>query len=222
MRAYGSIVILLAISVVICAKPSADDRGADATPPENKLRRAQRYLSKSFSAKGAFRQDFICDGPETDAIFTGTFEVKRKGRYRFTYTEPPGKLLISDGNHSFLYDKINNVVIVDTLSDELPAAFSRLLLGEAADGFTVEELTGTEPNETDLSVFRLVPTSPHPVLRAVLLTLSDTPPYIRRISIVDGGGCIIRTTLQKIEIDTGIPGRRFQFTPPKSAILVTP
>jgi outer membrane lipoprotein-sorting protein len=219
---YRRIIVPFIIMISLCVHTFADDHPPVASEPMDRLRQMQRNLSKSFSAKGSFHQDFLCDGTKAEAVYSGTFEVKRKGRYRFTYSEPPGILLISDGTETFLYDKNENIVIIDHPSDVLPAAIGHFLLGGTVDEFTAEKISSADDPEKTLSVYRLEPSDPHPFVLRILLTLSDKLPFINRISIVDPNGCIIRTTFNNVQLDTGIPNRRFHFIPPKTAVIINP
>ncbi len=182
----------------------------------------RRALAKSFSVKGAFLLDIQCNGSGPSPMFTGTFEVKRRGRYRFQYISPPGKLMISDGTASYVYDKVAGTVILSTETDAVFRALGGMLLGEGDADFAVEKMRGPKAEGDGWTVLRFTPTTPEPLFSQLWMTLSDEPPFIRRVIVVDAGGCIIRTTFSNVQFDTGIKDRRFQFTPPKNAAVVSP
>jgi outer membrane lipoprotein-sorting protein len=194
----------------------------EAAEPVPQLRLIQRELSKIFSLKGEFLQDFQCSMTEIPNRFSGTFELKRKGRYRFNYLVPSGKHFVSDGTFAYVYDSTAGIVILNHPADTLLTAVADLLVGESESNFNIHQMNDPRPTETGLTVLRLIPIAPHPFIRQVLLTISASAPYVRRIIIVDNAGCFIRTTLNRVSINTGIRDKRFRFTPPKNAVILSP
>lgn len=222
MQALFVYIILSVATALFTSAAFGQSFGMETAEPVLPLRKIQRALSKSFSLKGEFTQDFQCNTTEKTARFSGTFELKRKGRYRFNYLVPGGKLMVSDGTDAYVYDSNAGIVIVNHPADTLLTAVAGLLLGESEGNFNVEQMNEPMPTETGLTVLRLTPIVPHPYIRQILLTLSERAPYIRRIIIIDNAGCIIRTTLNQVSIDTGIRDARFRFTPPKNAVILSP
>ena len=203
-------------SDAVSEQPRKSDAGDTVTESMNSFR---GMFSRIFSLKGDFEQDVQCGDANPSSSFSGTFELKRKGRYRFNYKKPKGKTIVSDGERTFVYDRTAHFVSAGS-ADSLLSLLGGLLIGESIDAFEMVPLVAQDAGA--LRVLRFVPRSPDPFVRQVLLTVSNKLPHIRRIVVVDGGGCIIRTTLSNVQINTGIKDRRFRFEPPKNAEVVSP
>ena len=208
---------LPALSEQIETAPSSNE------VPQNALTLFHRSIAKSFSMKGDFSQQVQCAGDSAPPpLFQGTFEIKRKGKYRFTYTRPHGILLVSDGNTTHVYNKHAGLVLTGSENASIQASLARLLLGETVEDFDVATMQPKDATSSEFTVLNLEPRMPDPFVRRVLLTLSTESPFLKRVVIVDSGGCIIQTTLTNVQIDTGIKNKRFQFVPPKNATIVSP
>ena len=192
------------------------------TQADRWLAHLKKCTSSTFSLTGKFVQEIQCVSPEETRRFSGTFEVKRKTKYRWMYSDPKGKLMVSDGTHSYLYDKETKTVFADHPSDSLLSGVAQILSGAVEGDFFIEYMGGANRPEDGLGVIRLTPAAAHPFVKSLLVTISAKAPCIRRIVIVDASGCIIRTTFEEVRRNTGVKERRFCFTPPKNAIILTP
>ena len=180
----------------------------------------RQCTEKTFSLTGRFAQDFTCDDAPASPVLHGSFEFRRNGSYRVTYDEPGKIIFVSDGTVSSVLDRGGRWTAsgpVDALADEIAS----LVTGRLPEGFHVDFLGGAHSPDEGLGVLRFSPKE-HRFIQSILVTASPESPCIRRITIIDTGGCIIRTTLESVRVNTGVKARRFQIHPPKNTFIIEP
>lgn len=216
--AVSCFVLFFPVSVAAQAKPELPK----SSELDTWIAHLKKCSSKTFSLKGEFDQDIRCDSSPEPRLFTGAFEVKRKGKYRWMYLEPKGKTMLSDGEVSYVYDKAAGTVIVGHPADSILSSTAQLLLGKVEDDIFIEHIGGANNPRLGPGVLQIIPASPHPFIRSILVTVTSEAPCIKRVIVVDSAGCIIRTTFKNVRRNTGVKERRFSFTPPKNAVIITP
>ncbi len=179
-------------------------------------------MSKVFSVKGDFSQGIVCNDYNVNTEMKGVFEIKRPNKYQLKYSYPAKYYFISDGNNSFFYDKSYNRVYVIPTENSFLADASSIIYGVITDKFEIAYMGYQNIGEESLKVIRVIPKDTYPLIKEFLLTVSDKPPFIRRITVVDLSGCIIKTTFKNVRFNTGAKDSRFKFSPPKNAQIITP
>lgn len=152
-------------------------------------------------------------------LMEGTLELKKPGLMRWTYSEPVGDLIISDGlKHWVLQADLNQAVEVDAAEGAPPVALEFLFgQGNLDKDFNGEVLE-------DEKKFVLLKLTPKTVMnvRELKMKVSKKTGLIEMIEINDLFGATTTVILSKIKINREIDDKRFRFVVPKGVHLVKP
>ena len=219
MKRYLPFFVLCSLGFIGTAR-GGDSAEIDDANTDVWIAHLQQCTAKIFSLTGLFSQDFECGGYLKPTVLRGSFEVRRNGSCRLTYTEPQGRILVSNGTISSMLhreDRWTSSGPVDTLPGEIAA----VLTGRLPETLQVDFLGGAESPSEGLGVVRFHPQN-HRFIQSVLVTIAPQSPCILRVTVVDTGGCIIRTTLESVRVNTGVKAKRFQLQSPKNNSVLEP
>ncbi len=180
-------------------------------------------FKKIFSIQGEFSQTIRCRSKRLEAKLLGRFKLKRPGMYRWEYqtSTAVGPTMVSDGKSSVVYDRNEQVTILNQSVDSLFTSVATFLTGTSDDIFLIRYLGGASGKEL-LGVLQLTPKAPHPFIRSLVVTISKTQPFLKRIIVLDKAGCTIETTPSNVKINEGIKTAVFQFNLPKNTVPIEP
>jgi outer membrane lipoprotein carrier protein len=150
---------------------------------------------------------------------SGSLVLRKPGRMRWTYTQPAGKLFVSDGQNVFLYTAADNRVERSTLkaSEDLRAPMAFLLgkldfhkefrsFAVKPDGNGNTGLTAEARND------RL------PYGKIQLLVAPDST--IRQLTVSGRDGSELGFVFRNEVVNPAVPDTAFRFTPPPGAEVV--
>ncbi|MFC2133510.1 outer membrane lipoprotein chaperone LolA [Bacteroidota bacterium] len=142
---------------------------------------------------------------------TGTFNYKKPNKFRI---ELDILTIISDNESLWNYDKNQNRVLINYVSDE-PSSFSfERYIMEYPSQCDVSIV-----NEANGSALLLIPVNLNMEFNSVKLW-HDKNYIVNRIEIVDLNDLIITITLNNIVINQSLPESKFNFTPPKGSQVI--
>lgn len=106
---------------------------ANAEPTTDELiRQVEDRYNRAQTLSLQFQEDYSIQGHRRPSE-TGTLLLKKQGKMRWNYSQPTGKLFISDGKNVYLYtagdNRVEKVPLKDTEDMRAPLAF---LLGHLA------------------------------------------------------------------------------------------
>jgi outer membrane lipoprotein-sorting protein len=156
---------------------------------------------------------------------TGRLELRRGGRLRLDYDDPPGRTVVSDGRFVRSWDPPTRLFVEQPARDSLlPLAFAFLLDAGAAPGLAVRFLGGADAPVPGggRAVIALVPAAERSVVERMALVLEPSCPGVRRVMVEERGGTASRFTFEEIAINPGIGHRRFVLEPPAGVTVVHP
>lgn len=184
---------------------------------DNLLHAVETRYNQAKTLQVLFREDYTPAGRSrrTDA---GILMLRKPGRMRWDYTQPKGKLFVSDGKYLWLYTPAENQVEKMSLKESgdmrAPLAF---LLGklnfqkEFRDIKAVEEEHGTritaEPKSDNL-----------PYSRVEFLVDGDR--RIREVKVTGYDRSILDFTFDQEKLDPRLDARLFEFQVPAGAEVV--
>ncbi|MBI4665976.1 MAG: outer membrane lipoprotein carrier protein LolA [Nitrospinae bacterium] len=192
-----------------------------ASETETVAERAQKAFDSIRSMKAGFKQVFENKGFGQSAQLRGTVYILKPARMLWVYDEPKGRILAADGESLWFYDPAENVAYHDEikglLSEKSPALF---LAGEKTLSglFTIDLVKlGKMDKLNDVVRLKLTPKSPHPGVKAMLLTLDASSFDIVELLMVDHLGN--KNRISFFNEDQGfVPDESiFAFTPPEGA-----
>lgn len=215
----------LALALTLFTAPAL---AQDAVTAEVVAARVQTFYDRTPAVRVRFQQHYWSSAYRRTTTSRGTLSISRPGRIRFDYTQPNGKVVVSDGERFTYYEPGE---------EGEPGQYWR---GES-DGTTagLGFLTGTarldrdyrlslrarsdsDPANTDALV--LVPRRADPHVQRIVLFVSNgsgTEGVVMRVSIQDHEDNWNRFDFSSFSFDA-IGASTFEYTPPDDAREITP
>lgn len=154
-------------------------------------------------------------GPRTE---TGVLYLRKPGRMRWEYTQPAGKLFVSDGKQVYLYlpgeNRVEKMKLKDTEDMRAPLAF---LLGKL--NFEKEFQNLQARTEADGSLVTAEPKSDSLPYSKVEFLVSATF-EIRKLHIVGQDQSVLDFAFESEKLNPPLANSMFQFQPPAGAEVV--
>jgi outer membrane lipoprotein carrier protein len=173
----------------------------------NRAQTLQVKFAETYSGMG--------QGARTEA---GILYLRKPGRMRWEYTQPAGKLFVSDGKVVYLYlpgeNRVDKMPLKDTEDMRAPLAF---LLGKL--NFEREFQNIQTRAEGDSSLVTADPKSPSLPYSKVEFLVSATF-AIRKLHIVGQDQSILDFTFVDEKVNPALANSMFQFHPPPGAEVV--
>ena len=202
-----SLVLWLLLSAAALGQLSVDDYGEQLTI---------RFVDDIDTFSGEFEQVLLDAGGEVLERTTGTLEISRPGKFRWSYVEPYEQWLIADGLNIWSYDLDLAQVTVKPQADAL-ANTPALLLGGSDDALDQFYYEGSY-DESVTTWAKLVPKNTDSGFMRVELGFVDDTLY--RMVFFDN---LEQTTLVEFDdvaVNEAIDARRFEFEVPVDVDVV--
>lgn len=174
------------------------------------------FLNDIITLEARFDQSLIDAQGAVGEKTSGTLEIERPMRFRWSYTEPYEQWLIADGNNIWSYDIDLEQVTVKPQAEAL-ANTPALLLGGAEDALEQFEFGGTTV-ETITTWVRLMPKNTESGFNRVELGFVEG--QLRRMVFFDNLEQKTLVTLSDIKINEPIDASRFEFEIPEFVDVV--
>ncbi len=202
-----AICLLLLASFGLSAQPSADELIKKVQDRYNGARTLSVNFVENYSILGHVRQ------PET-----GTLTLRKQGKMRWDYTQPQGKLFISDGKNVFLYtstdNRVEKVPLKDTEDMRAPLAFllGRLDMKKEFRGFAVRPGDGGTWLEASAKNDRV----PYSTIE-MLITADGS---VRQLKVVGRDESLLAYSFANEKLNPPVSDQAFRFTIPSGAEVV--
>ena len=199
--------VLLGVHVIAHAQTSIDDLG-------EKL--VNDFLTDVITLESRFEQSLIdAEGTIVERT-SGTLEIERPTRFRWTYTDPYEQWLVADGVNIWSYDLDLEQVTVKPQAEAL-ANTPALLLGGSESALEQFDFGGTIVEEITTWV-RLDPKNKDSGFTRVELGFIDEK--LRRMVFFDNLEQTTLVALYDVSINEPIASERFEFAMPEGVDLV--
>lgn len=209
---------LFAVSAVLSAQvlTAAADENSLTSTDDAGSRLLMTFLNDVRTLSSGFEQKLVdADGNVVDDS-SGTVEISRPGRFRWSYMYPYEQLLIADGLNVWSYDVDLEQVTVKPQADALGST-PALLLGGARDVLEEFDYTGYEVDENTTWV-TLRPKSTENGFNRVELGFNDG--RLTRMLFADNLEQTTLIVLFNTNFNVDIDAARFQFAPPAGIDVV--
>jgi len=203
--------ILLILSVL-----AASNVHAQARIDELGEKLVNDFLTNITTLEGRFEQSLIDAQGAIVETNSGTLEIERPTRFRWSYTEPYEQWLIADGVNVWSYDLDLEQVTVKPQAEAL-ANTPALLLGGAEDALEQFDFGGTTI-ETVTTWVRLEPKNKDSGFNRVELGFIDSE--LRRMVFFDNLEQTTLVALHDVKVNEPIDSARFEFVVPDDVDLV--
>ena len=174
------------------------------------------FLTNITTLEGRFEQSLIDAQGAIVETNSGTLEIERPTRFRWSYTEPYEQWLIADGVNVWSYDLDLEQVTVKPQAEAL-ANTPALLLGGAENALEQFDFGGTTI-ETVTTWVRLDPKNKDSGFNRVELGFIDSE--LRRMVFFDNLEQTTLVALHDVIVNEAIDSARFEFVVPDGVDLV--
>lgn len=189
---------------------------AQGTTDELGERLVHHFLTDVITLEGRFEQSVMdADGTVIDQS-SGTLEIERPTRFRWSFAEPYEQWLVADGLNVWSYDLDLEQVTVKPQRKAL-ANTPALLLGDSENALEQFDFGGTTIEEATVWV-QLVPKNRNSGFDRVELGFVDDE--LRRMVFFDNLGQTTLVALFDVRINEPIDASRFEFKVPHGVDLV--
>lgn len=207
IRKFILLFVIACSAANVAAQSSVDEMGEMLV---------HHFLTDVTTMQGSFEQSLIdADGTVVE-VTSGTLEIERPVRFRWSYSEPYEQWLIADGLNVWSYDLDLQQVTVKPQRDAL-ANTPALLLGGAKDALAQFNFGGTTVDEVTTWV-RLEPKNENSGFNRIELGFIDGK--LMRMMFFDN---LQQTTLiafHGVTINEPIDAERFEFSAPDGVDVV--
>ena len=203
------VVAAFVLSVAAAAMPSyaEQDRGRELV---------DRFVGDVVTFSGDFEQVLLDPDGEIVERTSGTLEIGRPGRFRWSYVEPYEQWLLADGLNIWSYDVDLAQVTVKPQAEAL-ANTPALLLGGTGDALDQFRYEGSY-DEVETTWVRLEPLDTESgFLRVELGFIDDT---LRRMVFFDNLDQTTLVEFSNVIVNEAIDSARFEFTVPDDVDVV--
>ncbi|MCG8371269.1 MAG: outer membrane lipoprotein chaperone LolA [Proteobacteria bacterium] len=190
------------------AAPAAGEEAGEALVDD--------FVNEVVTLQGRFEQALLDPAGTVIERSSGTLEIERPGRFRWSYTEPYEQWLVADGLNVWSYDVDLAQVTVKPQSEAL-ASTPALLLGggdEALAQFRFESVT----EEKGTTYVRMVPVDASSGFEGMELGFSGG--QLHRMVFYDNLDQTTLVSLYDVKLNEPVDAERFAFAVPDDADLV--
>lgn len=174
------------------------------------------FVNDVVTLEGSFEQSLTDAEHEVLEITSGTLEIERPGRFRWSYVEPYEQWLIAEGLNIWSYDLDLEQVTVKPQVEAL-ANTPAMLLGGSADALAQFDYGGTTV-ETETVWVRLEPKDKSSGFER--LEMGFTNGQLRKMIFFDHLDQTTYVALNDVKVNEPIEAKRFEFEVPEDVDVV--
>jgi len=174
------------------------------------------FVNNVTTLSGRFEQQLVDADDIVIETSSGTVEIQRPGRFRWSYTVPYAQILLADGLNVWSYDVDLEQVTVKSQADVLGST-PALLLGGSKDVLDEFEYIGSFTDRDTVWV-RLRPKNTANGFTKVELGFTDD--QLSRMLFSDNLEQTTIIALFDVSLNDAIDEKQFQFTPPPGVDVV--
>ena len=200
-------IVAMSVALNAAAQESADELGQ---------RLVDNFVTNVITLQSDFEQSLIDAEGAVIERTSGTLEIERPTRFRWSYTEPYEQWLVADGLNIWSYDLDLEQVTVKPQQEAL-ANTPALLLGGSEDALEQFDFGGTTIEKVTTWV-RLEPKDKNSGFNRVELGFIDEE--LRRMVFFDNLEQTTLVALNRVTINEPIESRRFRFVVPDDVDVV--
>ena len=188
---------------------------ADA-PPDNLLKSVEARYNKAKTLQVLFKEEYTSPG-HRQLTESGILMLRKPGRMRWDYSQPAGKLFISDGKLLWIYTPAENRVekMKFQESDDMRAPLA-FLLGKLHFDKEFRDLQG-QPDGADTRIKAEPKSDNLPYSKVEFVVTPDA--RIREVKVTGFDGSVLAFAFDQEKLDPPLEAKLFQFQMPAGARL---
>lgn len=219
---------LPALAPLTYARPSAaeavDQEKTGELTANRVAERVQAFYNRTRTFQADFKQEFTIKAHNQKKTSEGRVAFEKPGKMSFTYAQPVGNRVVSDGKTLRVYEAENKQMFEQQVDrSQYPAALAFLMgEGNLQESFELRLLDARAMGVTGAWVLEGTPKEPTPAYQKVLLYVDEATAQVRRVLILDAQGNRNRFDFSKPVVNTKIPPKEFNFAPPAGTQVIKP
>lgn len=232
-RPARSLVLVSLLAAFTLARPAEADgqaspaagTGAGAQPSADDIAtRVQNFYNQTKTFQANFEQEYVVKFHNQKKVDKGHVIFEKPGKMSWTYNEPNGNRVVSDGRTLKVYERENQQMYEQPVDKSYyPAALSFLMgKGELTKDFTFRLLDPSTMKFEGGYVLEGTPKDTTPAYQKVLLYVDAATAQVRRVLILDAQGNRNRFDFLNPIVNTPVQKGEFSFTPPVGTQVVHP
>jgi outer membrane lipoprotein carrier protein len=215
-------------SVSRAQAPPAQPAAPDVQTVVNQV---QTFYDKAHTFQSDFHQEFWVKAYNQTKTSRGHVTFSKPGKMNWTYDEPPGNRVVSDGTTVWVYQAAEKQMYESAINQsQYPAAVSFLTgTGKLGDAFNFTLIDGNNPAQTKTAlsfpggwVLIGTPKAATPSYQKVLFYVDKSTSQVLRVLILDGQGNTNTFTFDGPRVNDPVAPGQFTFTPPPGTNVVRP
>ena len=186
--------------------------------------RVQAIYEKVRAFRARFKQDYWVKAYDQRKKSAGLVVFARPGKMSWTYDDPKGNRVVSDGKLLRVYEEASKQLYEQPVDkSQYPQALG-FLTGETklAETFTFEGNDGAAMSFPGGIVLVATPKQPLATVQKVLLYVDAATHYVRRVLLLDAQGNRNRFDFEDVKLDDALDLREFTFVAPPGTSVIHP
>jgi outer membrane lipoprotein carrier protein len=186
--------------------------------------RVQAFYNRTRTFQADFRQEYLIKMHNQRKTSDGRVVFEKPGKMSFTYKQPNGNRVVSDGKLLKVYEKDAQQMFEQTVDkSQYPAALAFLMgQGDLAKSFTLRLLDASAMQFEGGYVLEGTPVEATPAYQLVLLYVDAATAQVRRVLILDAQGNRNRFDFSNPVVNMPAPPGEFVLTVPAGTQIVRP
>ena len=164
-----------------------------------------------------FEMRFEADGTDDIQQLEGTLYWDGEHCFRM---QTPQQVIVSDGETLWMYDTIENQVLIYDPNDGIPILTPRQLLYEYSEGYRIEKIEKTEYAEMTCDLLYMLPKEPTDPTRSVKVWVDRKERLTRKLLTEDLVGNITIFEFENFDCESEIPEDIYHFDPPAGVEII--
>jgi outer membrane lipoprotein carrier protein len=204
----------------------AEDAAPAASLPsaQSVVDQVQAVYDKTTSFKSEFEQTFLVKAYNVTKKSHGTVVFKKPGKMDWTYVEPAGNRVVSDGTTLRVYEASNSQLYEQQVdASQYPALSFLTGQGQLSTSFDFEIRDGDGPMQFPGGYVLIgTPKKATPAYVKVLFYVDKQTSQVRRVLILDGQSNRNRFDFVNPRVNEPVDSNQFVFVPPPGTTVVHP
>lgn len=215
---------LLATLVLVLTFGNQTARANNPPTADQIAARVQAFYDQTRTFQATFRQDYTVKAYNRRKQSAGRVVFERPGKMSWTYDEPNGNRVVSNGSVLKVYEKENKQMYEQPLDkSQYPAALAFLMgKGDLRRTFNLRLLDSRRMKFEGGYVLEGTPKAATPAYQKVLIYIDAGTAQVRRMLILDAQGNRNMFTFENPVVNTPPSAGEFEFTPPPGTQVVHP
>ncbi len=197
-----------------------------AAPPtaEEVALKVQKFYDSTKTFRAKFSQTYFIKVQNKKKESKGRVVFEKPGKMSFSYDEPNGNRVVSDGKIIKVYEKEAEQMYETVVQkSQYPAALAFLMgEGKLSKDFKLKLLDSSTMKFEGGFVLEGVPKEATPAYQKMLLYVDGQTSQVRRVLIIDAQSNRNRFDFSEPVVNKPVEAKEFEFTPPKGTKIVKP